>query len=204
MTDDINRTENVLMKVPSHWKIDEKSVNYKLLKSFAEELKVFDTNLSGLKAELFVDTATGSYLDDLGRMFKLGRYDEETDAEFRVRIKAYWPGFSGGGTLDSLKSTVNKITGVDTSKMTITEVDFMKFIFDVILDSPEDYPLADTIVELIWKVKAAGVYPFFQWTLTGNPFDDTVEVSDSITITNIDLPWFIIGESLIDGSSLIP
>jgi len=206
LTDDINRTERVLSNLPTHWSKDEKSFNYKLFNAFAEELKTANIKIDSMKSAVFIDTAAGEQLNDLGKLFKLGRDSGETDEQYRARIKGYWPGFSGAGTADSLKRTLNAILNIPTENITITDINFVKFLIQAAMTSEQYETLKETIESLVWKIKAAGVYPFFQWAISDLLTTETLVVDDSnLTITSYEEnSWFIIESSLIEGQALLP
>ena len=151
--------QRILDYLPSFYNRDGNTVNYGISETFAEAIQIaYDTN-SDASLAIFVDTATGEQLDDLALFFRLTRKPEETDAQLRARIKAYWPGFSGGGTNPSLKSTVNRITGVPEGDITITEINFLKFNVTIAVIGLSD--IIETVKETVWQAKSAGTYPFF-------------------------------------------
>lgn len=197
-------TQKLITRVPHWWNKSTTSNFYNLSKSFAHEMGVQYIEIDNLKIEISVNTASGKRLDDLGNIFKLKRWSNESDDSFRARIKSYWPGFSGGGTIPSIKSTINRITGVPEADIEVIEVDFIKFRAKVLLDSEEDLLLQDTIVDTVWKVKGAGIYPFIEWILGGDLLKETLTATDSVNISYISSdPSFIISKSLIDGSRVI-
>jgi hypothetical protein len=199
------RINKVLRRFPSWWKTDSDSNTYGLMDSFVYEFDSFATEMDNMKLELYVETATGTYLDELGKLFKLGRRSGETDAQFRARIKAYWPGFSGGGTEDAIKSTVNKITGVPVTNITVTDIpDSLKFEVDVVITDIATLALIPTIYDTIWAIKAAGCYPFIWWVINGSLLEDTLEVTDAVSITVVPTTGAFRWElSLIEGPAVL-
>ena len=197
------RVNKILNRIPSFWNKNTNSTNYQLVEAFVTELDRFSTETANLKLEIYVATATGQRLDDLGRFFRLSRRPLETDDAYRARIMAYWPGYSGGGTIPAIKSTVNRITGIPEDDVVITEIPTMKFEADILLDSLEDLALKDTIRDTVWRIKAAGVYPFFLWTINGDLLSEDLTVSDSVEVKYItELTWFIWETSIIDGAKV--
>jgi len=84
-----------------------------LMESLGDEIQyLMETYEDILKAH-FVDEAEGVHLDEIGQMWGILRIPDEKDESYRERIKAYAPGFGGGGTLDDLKSTLRWYAGED-------------------------------------------------------------------------------------------
>ena len=199
------RTNKVLDRLPSWWRKDLDSNTYGLVKSFAFEYGAISNESYKMQDEVYVNTSTGSYLDALGRIFKLSRRAGETDSQFRTRIIAYWPGFSGGGTKDAIVTTINKITGVPTSDIAVTEIpDELKINVDVVLTTPESLTLIPTLEQVIWAIKAAGVYPFITWVINGTMTEDLIDVTDSVSIAVVPTDDFFRWElSLIEGEAVL-
>ena len=171
----------LLNSLPSWWAKESNSNTYQFLLSFAEEFDDFDTEMSNMHDEIFIDTSSGTYLNELGRMFRLARRTGETDTEFRARILAYWPGFSGGGTKPSIADTINRITGVALTDITTVEDFPLKFRTSV--DSTINYgDLIGTINDVIWQVKAAGVYPFLTFSISFGNESGTGYEQDKFTV----------------------
>ena len=200
------RTYRMMARLPSWWKKTRYSTTYQLFKAFSESFDENDVQVQNLHDEIFVNTATGERLDDLARIFKMTRQEGETDASFRARIKAYWPGFSGGGTIPAIISTISKMTGVPETDITLTEATppAMKFRVGVLLDDPGEDLLIPTIKNVVESIKAAGVYPFYTWILNGALLGEDLTISDSVIVDYISSkPWFIYEVSLIDGAKLL-
>ena len=186
--------------LPDFYNKEDGSINYEFLLSVATEIDVLSSQADNLQIEIQIDTSTGNYLNDLARLFRLSRKPSETDIQFRARIKAYWPGFSGGGTIESIKATLNRITEVPESDITVTEIDFMKIAVDVILDSEEDYSLVSTIESTLQIIKAAGIAVFRNYTLTSGPFNEGILCSDSIEISTTPISgYWVAGISSAGG-----
>ena len=195
--------EKLLDILPSYWAKHAATNTYEFLFSLALELDVVDVQITNLNSEIFIDTSTGTYLNGLARIFRLSRKSGETDNQLRARTKAYWPGFSGGGTLDAFKSTLNRITEVPESEITITEIDFMKVAINVVFDSEDDYGLADTITDTIQLIKAAGIYVVPNFILTRGPFDEAVGITESIYISTTPIGgYWVAGISIAGGTDV--
>jgi len=196
----VDRVEKFLEKLPHWWRKDDDSNTKKLFKAIAKDFDDLDDNKLKMKIDVYVTTATGYSLDDLGKLFKLSRRPTETDDQFRARIIAFFPGFSGGGTAPAISSTISKITGVPEPQITVTDIpDELKFQVNVLLNTPEQMALKDTIVDVVWGAKAAGCYPLFLWTIDGILTSETIHAPDiAEVIPEITQPGFIWELSLID------
>lgn len=121
--DTINR---LLDELPEFYAKGETSNNFGVLNSVAESLDDEAEQNVNLVKDVQIDTSAAQALNDLGRLFRLSRKPGENDADFKARIKAYWPGFSGGGTKNSFITTLNRITGVPEEDIKITEISPMR------------------------------------------------------------------------------
>lgn len=74
-------------------KIDNDSrystANYAVLKSLADSLSDAERDTLSKKIQLVFETATGEYLDEYGKWFGVKRYLNESDDDYRGRIKYY-------------------------------------------------------------------------------------------------------------------
>ena len=77
-----NFTDKLLDNLPQHMSKDSDSNNYKFLNSLSSSLEDIDNNVSGVKDSIQINTSTGAYLDQLGRLFGLNRLTDETDINF--------------------------------------------------------------------------------------------------------------------------
>ena len=141
-----------------------------------------DNQITELRKNIQLSTAEGSQLDSIGRLFLLPRLENETDTDYRARIKAYWPGYSGGGTIESIKQTINRMTGVDESDITVIDYHSGSYIqplkFRVVVDIPSLGVTANTVSTVLHQTKAAGTYviPNISSTLADeyvNTFNDS-------------------------------
>lgn len=134
--------------------------------------------IATLKEEIQINTSTDGYLEDIAKIFNLSRKVNESDSQFKARIKAFWPGFSGSGTINDLKNVINRITGISVDNITITEIPDMKFLIDFNIGA--NFDLVQTVKDLVFQNKAAGTYPFFS---ISSGFNDNTSASDSMVIT---------------------
>jgi hypothetical protein len=200
------RVQRVLNHLPSWWSKEKDSQTDHIVRAYSEELDLYYTEINNLHTEIFITHASGKYLDDIGKLFKLSRKGGETDDAFRIRILAFFPGYSGGGTIPAIKNTISQITGIPITDVEVIEdvPPGMTFTVEVVLDDIGEDALIPTIKEVVWDAKSAGVYPFFIWSLEGDLLSDEFSVSDSVDIQYISVfPWFIYEVSLIDGMRLL-
>lgn len=197
MTLDEVRTR-LLDYLPDAYAKDPGTTNYGLMTGYASEINVLYGALSLLHSELYVNTATGQYLDDLAKIFRLARKTGETDAQFRGRIKAYWSIFSGGATVQAIKDAIQALTTVDVPEVEIDEFEPMKF--RVIFPLPDlDNLVIESVIDATFQAKAAGVWPFF--TATNTIASEGVSVGESFSITAND--GIIVGYYDVSSAAMV-
>ena len=130
---------------------------YALLKSFAEEYGILYENIEGLIRVIDVDKATGSFLNDLGKLFNLSRGEDETDEQYRAKVKSYWSVLSGGGTPEGIKAAIVLLIGVDIDDVIIMSADLIISVEIQITDNTNVASLND-VANVINLAKPAGVY----------------------------------------------
>lgn len=93
-----------------------------LVEASAAALDRTEQDLVGILRAHWVDTAGGSDLDRLGLMLCTPRKTGEDDREYRGRIKTAIIGYSGGGTLNSIRIMIRIALGLpDDSPIDIVE-----------------------------------------------------------------------------------
>jgi len=142
-----------------------------------EQFDDFETELNNMKLSVQIDTATGTDLENIAAIFGLSRDIGESDSDFRSRIKAFFPGTVGSGTIVEIKNTINRVTGISLSEIDITEIESAKF--KVTFSIGPNFSLINTVKDIVWEIKSAGIYPFFDIT---SGVTDTTTVSDDVEI----------------------
>jgi hypothetical protein len=130
-----------------------------------------------LRVQVFVNGASGAFLDDLGLLFRLQREEEEPDDRFRSRILSYWAAVTGGSTIDSIKASVADALGQTPDDVTVTEIPDLKF--RVSYTVPELGVVINTIKEVVNRAKAAGTYAYFNAQTT--VATEGVSVAENVT-----------------------
>lgn len=193
----VDKIINLLDELPKYWNKSENSNIYKFLHSFATALQDYDDEKVAAELEIFLETSSGTYLDGIAELFRLRRKSNESDASLRTRIKSWFLGTGGGGTVNSILNTIILSTGISKSDISINE-DIMKVSANASIGFDGD--TATVLANLAQDVKAAGVFAIFNIT---SEFDDSVTVVDtpSITASNV----FIIeqADSLIESEKVI-
>lgn len=143
------------------------------------EFNEFETELDNMKKSVQIDTAVGIELDNIASIFGISREQSETDSQFRARIKSFFPGTIGSGTINDLKQTVSRMTGLSESEISIIELESNKFRIGFFIGP--DFSLINTVKDIVWNIKAAGIYPFFD---IQSGFEDTLNFgTDNIILT---------------------
>jgi len=175
-----DKTDKVLFNLPTFMRRDVNSRNYKFVTSFQGELDDVQTQIGNLKSSIQISTAIGSNLDDIGDIFLLPRRGSETDTNYRARILAFWPGYSGGGTEKSIKQAIARMTDLLESDITVTESPYadLKFKVTATLNGfTADIP---TIQEVVAHSKAAGTYAILD--LATSLTEEYVSYTDNVDI----------------------
>jgi hypothetical protein len=112
------KTEELTRVLPDAYATDDaESLLYKLLDTAGAELMVADEKLKALLKSHWVDYASGPALDGLGAIFGVERRELqigglEDDDQFRLRLKAVVPLFTGGGTVKAVLGAVRSALGL--------------------------------------------------------------------------------------------
>jgi hypothetical protein len=112
------KTEELARLLPDAYATDDaESLLYKLLDTAGAELMVADEKLKALLKSHWVDYASGPALDGLGAIFGVERRELQTggledDDQFRLRLKAVVPLFTGGGTVKAVLGAVRSALGL--------------------------------------------------------------------------------------------
>ena len=114
-------TFDFLNELPSFYKKSTVSNTYQLMFAIAKVFEDYDLERSNVELEIYVNTATGDNLDSIGRLFLLPRRTGESDDSYRARIKGYFQGFIGGGTIAAIKAAVAGATGFTPSDVDLQE-----------------------------------------------------------------------------------
>lgn len=105
----------------------------------------------------WVDTARGEDIDRLGALFNIERKDQESDPDYRNRLKTAIISFKGGGTMDAVRMLVRITLGLPQD-----------YNVDIIENPPVD-------LKRTWKVSSGR-----EWLINPRNIQDTVP---DITIT---------------------
>jgi hypothetical protein len=96
-------SDRIINRLPQFYKSwDKESILFSFIDSFAHELRKQKKELVNIKRTHWIDTSYGKNLDLLAKIYKLYRKQEESDEDFRNRIKRYLFEFTGGGTKKSI------------------------------------------------------------------------------------------------------
>jgi len=106
--------------IPGFW--HRAGTNEQLIRGFSGENHEMSKSISKTFNELFLNSATGQYLDDFGYLFKKNRKENETDEDYRKRLKAHYQLFLNAGIKKSMKETISIEFNIDESDIDIVEV----------------------------------------------------------------------------------
>jgi hypothetical protein len=182
----MSRADNIADRLPHFYMTwDKDAAINTLIRSMARALDGAETDLIEILRSHWVDTARDGDLDRLGLMLSTQRKVGEDDQEYRGRLKTAIIGYSGGGTLNSIRIMIRIALGL-----------------------PEGYPI--DIVEnpretmkRSWTVPANGEWAVDPVSITSSQPRITLAVEtpdvdiNNPTITNLDT-----GESVTFNSRM--
>ena len=154
----MEKTDKILGYLPQHWVKDSGSNNYKFILSISTESDDIDVNIVGLETSIQLNTATGSYLDDIGLIFKLYRNDGESDDSFRSRIKAFFQANLGGGCEPNMVTALAGSLGLLETQVDVITDEANVFTIEITIDVTFDLSLLNNVSEIVERSKAAGMY----------------------------------------------
>ena len=161
---------DLIKRLSSAYKKESTSNNYKILEIPASEFDIVEIEIDNVKDAHFVDSAFGTSLERIGSLLKVFRNEGESDASYRARIKSEVPNFVGGGTIDSIRTALANLLGLDKSKITITE-DFpaepAHFVVGVDFSEETGGPQPESDMEAtIDRTRGAGISHELEYTST--------------------------------------
>ncbi len=118
------KTDKLVELFPDVYATDDtESLLYKLLDAVGAELMVADEKIKALLKSHWVNYASGSALDGLGSIYGVRRRvlrdgetresdEQESDEQFRLRLKEVVPLFTGGGTVKAVLGAVRSALGL--------------------------------------------------------------------------------------------
>lgn len=148
--------KRLLGYLPNHYKKESGSNNYQFLLSFANNINNLANQKPLLKNSIQINSATGNALDDVGELFKLSRNPQETDNNFRSRIKSYWSGLLGGGTINSISTTLANLLDISKEDITITS-NYANMQIDIAIGENSQFTILNNIRDNINQIKGAGI-----------------------------------------------
>jgi len=188
------KTNKILNNLPDFMSTEDNSNNYKFIHSFGTTFDTLSANIDELKLSIQISTASGTKLDDLGKLFLLTRNGGENDSDFRVRILSFWEGYIQGGIKQSLIDTLKSLTGA--TSVTYDETD------DLIIKMSSTIPNLSinlgTISSVLNDIKPAGTFIYL--TLSSKLEDIYGLYEDSIFLTTIEESWVLPDYYAIDSA----
>lgn len=185
-----SKIDELLAFLPAFWMKDESSNNYKFFNSFADVLETVGTNITGLRASIHINTASGDYLDDLAALFKIYRESEESDESLRIKVLNFWSSLNRGGLIQNLVKIFAELLGIDESQVSYIEEDaaVIRLIGNLGgLNSQINIADSEEIREILNSIKAAGVYLQILYSpLIEETWSEAFDDSEILIVLSID------------------
>lgn len=115
-------TEKIAEKFPNFYRVwDKESTIYNIARSFGIRLDEAEKNLDDILRSKWVDTAKGKDLEMLGGIYNMQRRVNESDKDYRNRLKTAIQGFKGGGTINAILAALIIVLNVSLNEIKIIE-----------------------------------------------------------------------------------
>lgn len=141
--------DGLLANLISPFAINENGVNWKLADAFAEGLYApFVSFFAQCRIQMFLKTATGTFLDDFGYAWGEGRLEAEGDESYRARIALRILRKWGGVTINELLTLAAAILDTVPSNLPYEENENESGVYEglvVLFDIDTAIPLANGI-----------------------------------------------------------
>lgn len=185
-----SKIDELLAFLPAFWMKDESSNNYKFFNSFADVLETVGTNITGLRASIHINTASGDYLDDLAALFKIYRESEESDESLRIKVLNFWSSLNRGGLIQNLVKIFAELLGIEETEVSYVEEDaaVIRLIGNLGgLNSQINISDSEEIREILNSIKAAGVYLQILYSpLIEETWSEAFDDSEILIVLSID------------------
>jgi len=114
--------KKIAEKFPSLYRTwDKKSIIYNIVNSFGTQLDEAEKDLDIILRSKWVDTAKGKDLEMLGGIYNIQRRVNESDKDYRNRLKTAIQGFKGGGTINAILAALITVLNVSLNEIKIVE-----------------------------------------------------------------------------------
>jgi len=114
--------DTIVERLPMFYLARERnSALYELASGFANIVHDQERDVSRLRDSRSINSAYGRDLDLLASTVALGRKRDETDEDFRSRIKSTVLGIRIGGTIEAIRTQLASFLGASTNDFTIVE-----------------------------------------------------------------------------------
>lgn len=115
-------TKRIAEKFPNLYRTwDKESTIYKIVRCFGTQLDEAEKDLDGILRSKWVDTAKGKDLEMLGEIYNMQRRVNESDKDYRNRLKTAIQGFKGGGTINAILTALIIVLNIDLKEIKIIE-----------------------------------------------------------------------------------
>jgi hypothetical protein len=118
----MEKTERIVNRLPGFYRAwDKQSVLFHLVNSIAKSISEQQKDLYLILRSHWVDAAFGINLDLLGALYGLKRRLDESDDDFRTRIKSTIAIYKGGGTVEAIRTQTSLYLAVAKEDITLIE-----------------------------------------------------------------------------------
>jgi len=191
--------DEIKLKLPERYRHGKNLES--LLNSYISQLQFEETQINNLKLDLQIDTAKGVYLELIGRLLQVGRQSNESDSDYRSRIKTYISTVSIKTTENAFVKVLEESFGLSSDNYTISE-SANKITIRVELDGVSSEE--DSLKENLDAIKGAGKYIILEISLSQGDFQENLELSERLDVVDSsDDGYFKCGLSVC-GDTLVP
>lgn len=148
---------SIFDKFPSSLNLQQGTNNYALNLTLQQTFETFLEQLPKLKDAIFITTAEGEELDDIGKLFNLTR-DGQNDEDFRNEILNFWSSINEVVTKPNIKRALSTLLDIEESDISLQEKETLIVLLDIYLSlSDLSKTNVKNISKLVNNIKGAGI-----------------------------------------------
>ena len=145
----------ILRSIPEYLR-DGTNINI-FVDAINREIELLEVAALDVKSKIQIETATGDYLNDIGKLFGLSRQANETDDLFRSRISSHLNSLNSSGAASDIELALSSGLGIPIDDVAVTDGTLLKMVITIQVDDDSILEIFNNVCNIVTSSKAAGV-----------------------------------------------